>query len=71
LSYPRVSIRRGFAEDEEVIEEILKHLGLWDLKARPTPKGKVPSVTIYLDDSESQVLSPDSFRPHPDYPMDS
>lgn len=28
----------GFIEDEDVIEEILKHLGLWDLKARPLPK---------------------------------
>ncbi len=26
---------------------------------------------IYLDDSESQILSPDSFYSHPDYPMDS
>jgi len=23
----------GFIEDEEVIEKILKHLGLWDVKA--------------------------------------
>ena len=28
------------------------------------------SETIYLDDSESQILSPDSFYAHPDYPMD-
>jgi hypothetical protein len=32
---------------------------------------EAPSVTIYLDDSESQILSPDSFYAHPDYPMDS
>ena len=25
-------------EDEEVIKKILKHLGLWDRKARPPPK---------------------------------
>ena len=24
-------------EDEEVIKKILKHLGLWDVKARPSP----------------------------------
>ncbi len=53
----------SFIEDEEVIKKILKHFGLWEVKA--------PSVTIYLDDSESQVLSPDSFYVHPDYPMDS
>jgi len=25
----------AFIDDEEVIEKILKHLGLWDLKVRP------------------------------------
>ena len=66
-------------EDEEVIKKILKHLGLWEAKARPPPKVKAPFPTIYLDDSESQifrpcsrqVLSPDSFYVHLDYPMDS
>ena len=61
----------AFIEDEEVIEKILRHLGRWDLKARPPPKVKAPSVTIYLDDSGSKILSPDSFYAHPDYPMDS
>ena len=61
----------AFIEDEEVIKKILKHLGLWEAKARPPPKVKAPSPTIYLDDSESQIfLSPDSFYGHPDYPMD-
>jgi len=54
-----------------VIEKILKHLGLWEAKARPPPKVKVPFPTIYLDDSESQILPPDSFYAHQDYPMDS
>lgn len=52
-------------------KKILKHLGLWEAKAGPSPKGKAPFPTIYLDDSESQILSPDSFYAHPDYPMDS
>jgi hypothetical protein len=60
-----------FIEDEEVIKKIVKHLGLWEVKAQPPPKVKAPSPTIYLDDSESQILSPDSFYVHPDYPMDS
>jgi hypothetical protein len=25
----------SFIEDEQVIEKILKHLGLWEMKARP------------------------------------
>ncbi len=61
----------AFLEDEEVIQKILRHLGLWEAKARPPPKVKAPSETIYLDDSESQDLPSDSFYAHPDYPMDS
>lgn len=51
----------AFIEDEEGIEKILKHLELWEMKARPPPGVKTPLVTIYLDDSDSQISSPDSF----------
>jgi hypothetical protein len=60
---------RHFIEDEAVIEKILKQLGLRDVKARPSPRAKGASVTIYLEDTEPQILSPDSFYAHPDYPM--
>ena len=40
-------------EGEELIEKILKHFDLWDLKVRPPPKVKAPSVTISIDDSDS------------------
>ncbi len=60
-----------FIEDEEVNKKILKHYGLWDVKARPPPRAKGTSVRICLDDSESQILFPDSFFAHADYPMDS
>ena len=42
-------------KDEEVIEKILKHLDLWDLKVSPPAKVKAPSVTTSIDDSDSQV----------------
>jgi hypothetical protein len=45
----------AFIEDEEVIKKILKHLGLWELKVKPPLKVKAPSVTIPIDDSDSQV----------------
>ena len=61
----------AFNEDEEVIKKILKYLGLWEAKARPPPKVKAPFPTIYLDDSESQILPADSFYAHLDYPLDS
>ena len=61
----------SFIEDEKVIKKILQYFGLREVKARPPPKVKAPSVTIYFDDSESQILSSDSFYVHPDYPTDS
>ena len=64
-------LKPNHTEDGEVIEKLLKHLGLWEVKARPPPKVTVPSETIYLDDSESQILPSDSSYVHPDYPMDS
>ena len=40
----------SFIEDEEVIERILRHLGLWDRKARQPPKAtgppKIPEYSI-------------------------
>jgi hypothetical protein len=61
----------AFIEDEEVIEKILKHLGLWDLKVRPPPKVKAPSVTISIDDSDSQVpFCVPPFHPYPISPTD-
>ena len=61
-----------FNEDEEVIEKVLKHLALWDLKVRPPPKVKEPSVKISIDDSDSQVLfSAPPFYPDSNYPVDS
>ena len=69
----------AFIEDEEVIEKILKHLELWEMKARPPPRAKTPLVTIYLDDSDSQIFRlcsrqvsfADFFYTDPDYPIDS
>jgi len=44
-------------EDEEIIKKILKHLGLWDRKARPPPKAtRPPKVQEYsIDFSDSQL----------------
>jgi hypothetical protein len=41
------------------------------MKARPPPRVKTPSVTIYLDVSDSQISSPDFFYVGPDDPTDS
>ena len=55
----------SFIEDEEVIEKILKHLGLWEMMARPPPKPKASLVTMHFDYSDSQVLFADPFHAGP------
>jgi len=44
-------------DDEDVIKKILKHLGLWDRKARPPPKATgPPNIQEYkIDYSISQL----------------
>ena len=44
-------------EDEDVIKKILKHLGLWELKARPPPKatGSTKITEFSIDYSPSDV----------------
>jgi hypothetical protein len=54
------------------IKKILKHLGLWERKARPPPKATLPEKTYEcsIDYSSSQVL-PDSDKwlyAGPEYP---
>ncbi len=54
----------AFIKDEEVVEKILKHLGLWDRKARPPPKANAPSSDIHIDCSDSQVPPSDDYLFH-------
>jgi len=53
----------GFIEDEEVIKKILKHLDLWDKKARPPPKANSPPMTseYHIDYTDSQLPASDKW----------
>ena len=57
-------------EDEDVIKKILKHLGLWEVKARPPPKATAIPPDFHIDYSDSQV-SPceDYLFQDPEYPI--
>jgi hypothetical protein len=63
----------AFIEDEEVIQKILKHLDLWDIKARPTLKrANAPPCECHIDYSVSQVPScKDYLYCDPDYPIET
>jgi len=47
----------SFIEDPEIIKKILKHLDLWNLKARPPPRANAPPDNIepHLAYSDSQL----------------
>jgi hypothetical protein len=49
-------------EDEEVIKKILKHLGLWEIKARPPPRANaLPKHEPFIDYSDSQLPVSDNW----------
>ena len=45
-------------EDEMVIKKILKHLCLWEIKARPLPTGPSKTQEYHIDYSTSQLPEP-------------
>jgi len=47
----------SFIEDDDVIKKILKYLGLWLVKKKPSPKANAPPhiTETYLNYSESQL----------------
>jgi hypothetical protein len=62
----------SFIQDQEVIEKILKHLGLWLVKPKAPPRANAPSRQLEIDYSDSQVaFSEEPFQADPDYPIDT
>ncbi|MBW2616563.1 MAG: transposase, partial [Deltaproteobacteria bacterium] len=58
-------------EDEDIIKKILKHLGLWDNKARPPPKAnaQIEAKKYHIDYKDSQVPVSDKWLyVDPQYP---
>ena len=68
LTCPKCQNQMKIISVEEIVKKILKHLGLWNRKARPPPKGKTVSESI-IDYSESQLpLSDDYLYYDEEYP---
>jgi hypothetical protein len=62
----------SFIENEEVIKKILKHLGLWEVKARPPPRANASPPDVHIDYSDSQVPPcEDYLYRDPDYPIEA
>ena len=59
-------------EDEEIVKKILKHLGLWDQKARPPPRTGALEPNVRIDTSDSQVPPcEDYLYCDPEYPIEA
>jgi hypothetical protein len=59
-------------EDSEIVKKILKHLGLWEVKARPPPKTGAPQPNVRIDKSNSQVPPCEDYLFHdPGYPIEA
>ncbi len=64
--------RRGI-EDSEIVKKVLKHLDLWNVKARERPRLKKSSLMTetIIDYSDSQLLPSDDYLFYdPDYPVE-
>lgn len=44
----------SFIEDREVINRILKHLGIWLVKKKPSPRANAPRVDAHLNEKWGQ-----------------
>ena len=59
-------------EDRDVIKTILKHLGLWLIRARPPAKAHAPPAGEYTVGGTSHTVFPDNTSyGDPDYPWDA
>jgi hypothetical protein len=61
----------SFIEDPSVIRDILNHLGLWLVRARPPPLVSTPPLTYPTADSSHSPVPSDSFYADPDYSWDA
>lgn len=61
----------AFIEQAEIIEKILKHITLWNVKKRPHYKIHSPPVDIYTDYSDSKIPPWDDDYRDPDYPFEA
>ena len=57
----------AFIEDGDIVKKILKHLGLWHVARKPSPRANAPP---FIPDSYP-ILSVDDYLIDPDYPIET
>jgi hypothetical protein len=61
----------AFIENEDVIKKILKHLGLWDIKRKPSPRANAPPIDVFPAYDQTPVPTADDYLADPDYPVEA
>ncbi len=61
----------AFIDDEQLVEKILKHLSLWDVKRKPLPRTNSPPNESFILHDESSVPSADDYIIDVDYPIET
>ena len=61
----------AFIEDEQLVKKILKHLGLWDVKRKPTPRANSPPSEVIIIYDETSSPSADDYLIDADYPIET
>jgi hypothetical protein len=59
----------AFIEQAEIIEKILKHLGLWHVKTRPQSKIHSPPEVFFTDYPDSQIPPWDDYQSSVSHPI--
>ena len=57
----------AFIEDGDIVKKIFKHLGLWHVARKPSPRANDPP---FIPDSYP-ILSVDDYLIDPDYPIET
>jgi hypothetical protein len=55
----------AFIEDFDVIKKILKHLGLWDIKQKPSPRANAPPIDVFSAYDQPPAPTADEYLTDP------
>ena len=61
----------AFIEDPDAIQQILKHLGLWDVKRKPRPVANAQPVDVFPVYDEQPGPNTDEYIQDPQYPAEA
>ena len=72
--YPKCSSEMrviAVIEDSDVIKKILKHLGVWDIKQKPSPVANAPPIDVFPVYDEQPGSGTDDYIVDPQYPAEA